>query len=508
MSKSLLRSSIVITLVLVGGYFLSFGREAVMASLFGICKEIDAFTMAIQIPVMLFAIFAVSVRSTILPLYSKKLYSESPEEANLFAVNFFNILFVFSFIFVLIGELLSGVFVHILAPGFDEYTHDLATQLLRISLPSVILTMAIDILTAVLHVHKKFIYTAFATYAINITFILVLILFYKEWGIFAAIIGQVLGIAIQALLIFILVRKHFKYSFILNLKDKTIRKGLKMSVPVMWSIAVAQVNSSFSKIVASFMDVGSISALNYATKINTVFLSFSTNAIATIIYPLYAESSSKDDYDRLNRIFNLTLSIYFFFLLPLSCGLFIFKRELITLAFARGAFDSSAVEITQSLFGFYIIAIMFMAMRETITKVFNSMEDTKTPARNATIGIGLNIIFSITLPLIMGVQGLALGTSITAVFISTRLLYQLYKKNKSFEFSKFKDSAKRSMLASIVMTAVVVFLKYFMSQYESLIILITCLIIGLSIYVVVQFLLKQEIIFKLLKSLHGKKINS
>ena len=103
--------------------------------------------------------------------------------------------------------------------------------------------------------------------------------------------------------------------------------------------------------VASFLFVGSIAALSYAQKLNTIFISFFTSAIATIVYPLYAESAAKGDMQQLNSRINLTMSVYAFFLVPVMAFLLCFKREVVTLAFARGAFDASAIDLTQQLLG-------------------------------------------------------------------------------------------------------------------------------------------------------------
>ena len=122
---------------------------------------------------------------------------------------------------------------------------------------------------------------------------------------------------------------------------------------------------------------------------------FCTSAISSIIYPMYAEAAVKKDMASLNSRINLTLSVYTYFLLPLMGEIFILKRELMELAFGRGAFDQNAVDLTASLLGCYSIGIVFFALRETITKVFFSLEDTKTPVLNSCVGLILNIVLKL-----------------------------------------------------------------------------------------------------------------
>ena len=164
-----------------------------------------------------------------------------------------------------------------------------------------------------------------------------------------------------------------------------------MSLPVFWSISVAELNAMINRMVASFLFVGSIAALSYAQKLNTIFISFFTSAIATIVYPLYAESAAKGDMQQLNSRINLTMSVYAFFLVPVMAFLLCFKREVVTLAFARGAFDASAIDLTQQLLGFYVLGLLFLSLRGTVTNVFYSLKDSTTPAKNATVGVLINL---------------------------------------------------------------------------------------------------------------------
>ena len=236
-----------------------------------------------------------------------------------------------------------------------------------------------------------------------------------------------------------------------------------MTFPVLWSMSIAEVNAMVNRMVASFLFVGSIAALGFASKINSIMMQFFVSAIATIVYPLYAESSAKGNMTQLNRNVNYVMSIYVMLLLPLMCGIFTLKKEIMEIAFMRGKFDEHAVEITQGLLGFYTIGLLFMALRETVTKVFYSMGDTKTPAKNATIGLILNIILNLTLPFVMGVNGLALATAITAIFISSRLLFILKRYNNDIKLDFFFKNLKLILLASCIMMAVILPIQFFVS---------------------------------------------
>ena len=64
------------------GYILSFVKEAIIANYFGISVNVDAYTIAITIPVTLFAMVSVSIQSIVIPLYSDSLINEGNNIAN------------------------------------------------------------------------------------------------------------------------------------------------------------------------------------------------------------------------------------------------------------------------------------------------------------------------------------------------------------------------------------------------------------------------------------------
>jgi len=505
LKNSLVKSSFGVTIILIGGYFLSFVKEAVVASYLGVSNIADAYTIAIQIPVTLFSFVAVSINSIVIPLYTDKLYKEGNFKANLFVNNFLNTILILSVLFIIFGELFSGYIIYLFAPGFSIETHNLATTLLRITFPTVIFTAVTQLLTAVLNSNKKFVLPSLSVYLLNIGLIITIVLLYTKIGVKAACLGQIIGAFFQLSFILVIAKKYFKYKFYINLKDKELIKAAKMSLPVMWSISVAQINAIVNRIVASFFFVGTIAALSYASKLNTVFSSLFISAISTIVFPLYAEATAKNNLKQLNKLFNFTISTFSLFIIPLILGLIIYKTEIITIAFARGAFDLKAINTTKELFLYYTFGLLFMAFRQTVTRVFYSLKDTKTPAKNATLGVIINIVLNLTLPFIMGAKGLALSASISAMIISLRLIYLLKKRYKEIILKNLFISLKKIILASIIMMLAVLLFKIYVPIENNIIALISGAFVCISIYIVTILLFKTKIAFEILNKLKNDK---
>ena len=457
MGKNIVKTSVWVTLILCVGYAVSFLKESVIANYFGISADVDAYTIAIQVPVILFSFVAVALRSIVVPIYTDIKHNYGQTESEEYINILIGVLCIFTIIFVALIFVFAKYVVMVFAPGFSEETNSIAARLLRILSPTILTTLLANVFISVLNVHRKFILPSLAVLFLNITIIISIIILHSQWGIESAAVGQLCGCILEASFLFCLLHSSLRIRPKIKWNNKFIRQSVKMSLPVIWSTSIAELNAMVNRIVASFFFVGSIAVLSYAAKINSVFISLFTSAIATIIYPLYAEATAKGDMESLTVRINKTLSVYSLFLIPLTCGILCLKREIIAIAFERGAFDAEAVNRTQILLGWYSLGLIFMGFRESLTKVFYSLKDSKTPAINATIGFIINIILNLTLPLLFGVSGLAISTSITALIISIGLLIRLLRKYPQITIVDLRTNIFRILPCAIIATGICLF---------------------------------------------------
>ncbi|MBD5390256.1 murein biosynthesis integral membrane protein MurJ [bacterium] len=499
MGGKLAKQSIFVTIILFIGYIISFVKETVVANYFGVSAEVDAYTVAITIPVNLFAIIALAIQPIVIPIYSNLRINRSEEQANAYICSLISIIGAISFAFIVLFEILASPIAYLFAPGLEQETHQLVVSLLRITLPTVFFTLLDRVLVGVMNVHKQFVLPSLSVYFLNLSVIVMIVFLHSAYGITAACFGQVVGAVLQILFLAFFARKYIHFSFRLNFRDESIKETGRNVIPVIWSTSVAELDAIINRAVASFLFVGAISSLGYATKVNTVLMTFFTSAIATIVYPLYAEASAKNDLAQLNSRVNTTLSIYAFLLLPLVFGILCLKRELIIVAFARGAFDADAVDLTQSLLGCYCLGILFLAFRETITKVYYALHDTMTPAKNTTFGLIINIVLNLTLPFFLGVQGLALATSISAAFMAIGLLYQLTQKYDEINLGMTMKEIAKMMLPVAVMALFIMVLKL-ITDFSPIVTLLAGFVSGSIIYILVSYLLKINAFMYLMSS--------
>ena len=102
--------------------------------------------------------------------------------------------------------------------------------------------------------------------------------------------------------------------------------------------------------------------------------------------------------------------------------------------FSKGAFDSIATYMTVGALSYYAIGLVGTAAKFFLSRVFYSLQDTKTPMINSFIALGINIVLNFALINFMQHRGLALATSISAIATSLFLPLQIKRENRFFWF--------------------------------------------------------------------------
>lgn len=512
--NGILKSAMMLSIVSAFGLIFSFIKEAVIAGYFGTSASTDAYTIAIQIPVILFAVVSTAIQTVIVPLYSKALYSEGRKGADDFASNFTTIVTVITITAVIICEIFTDQIVYLFSPGLNHEIHDLAVQLSRIVLPTMIMTELITINAGIMQVHGSYVLPALSINILNTVFIFVVVFCAKKFGIYASASGVFLGTFLQVLYSVIVRRKYFKYKFCLNIKDKRIEKAGKMAIPVFLGIGAAEINKVVDKIVSSFLVTGSISSLNYASKLTSAMSSLLITNIATVVYPKYSKYATKNDEKALADVFKMTLSLYVLILIPINFGGTFLSREIIALVFKRGAFDENSVKTVAPLFACYLICLIFTAIRQSASRVFYSLGDSKTPMKNSVIGIGINIILNVILAYYFDALGLAIATTISTAVISGLILKQLSKRLPKISYREVICVCIKCIIASTCMNYVLLSAKGVLIQLiknipgefmQTLIYLGISVILGSCIYIIALILLKTKEVSAIKKLLKWRK---
>lgn len=473
---------------------LGFIRETLIAYKFGLGSTTDTYFIALSATSMLSGFIMASLNTTFIPVISEVENKEGKNGKIKHTNNMINIILIFSIGVMLITYFLAPLLVKLLAGGFKGDQLNEAVKLTRVGLSMIVINSVVGIYSGYLESEDLFKSTALRGLPQNLITIFYLLFLSKEFGIYGLMVFTVISL-FSTFLIQIpgLKKSKYKYELGLNYKDRYVQQILRLSFPAFISVAINDLNVIVDKRIASRLVEGSVSALSYADKLNTLILDLFISAITTAIFPSLSEASSRHDYSKLKRILSISVNIIFIITIPATVGMIILNYPIVKLVFQRGQFNEAATLMTSQALLFYILGLTFQSLRLTYEKVFYALQNTRTPMLTGLFAVVLNIFLSLILVKKIGHSGLALGTSISMMISTIVLIYYLRKLIGELNLRENIICAIKCLLASVVMGIVVNISYNYLSVKLNLILsLFISIFLGVIIYLFSIYLLRVE----------------
>jgi putative peptidoglycan lipid II flippase len=222
-------------------------------------------------------------------------------------------------------------------------------------------------------------------------------------------------------------------------------------LPVFLGSYVNQINTVVNRTLASTLETGSITALNYANKLNMFAVGIIVISLSTVMYPILSKLASEDNIKAFKHNISKSINIIIISMVPIMVMIMDLSKPIVQILFEEGSFDSRATYLTSTALFYYSIGIVAYGLRDMLSKAFYSLQDTKTPVKNATIAVIINVVLSIVLVKYMGIGGLALSGSISAIITTILLFISLRKKIGKIGFKNIFITFIKVLVSSIIM---------------------------------------------------------
>ena len=436
---------------------LGFGRELVLASSYGASMYSDAYLTAMNIPLVLFTIIGTTLGTVLIPMYFEVNSDLGEKKALNFTNNVFNIVIAICIVLAILGLVFTEPLVKVFAMGFEGQTLKVAIDFTRITIIGIVFTGLSYVMTAYLQIKNNFTVPGLISVPKNIIIIASIILSVK-YNPYIMIWGTLIGIATEFLFqLPFAIKSGYKYQPYINIKDKYIKKMSWLIGPVLIGVAVNQINTMIDRTLASTLVEGSISALNYANKLNGFVMAMFITSVAAVIYPMLSKLSSEDNKEKFTSSVVQSINSVILLVIPISVGAIVLATPIVKLLFQRGEFDARPTSMTAIALIMYSIGMVAFGLRDILGKVFYALQDTKTPMINGAIAMVMNIVLNIILVKYLQLAGLALATSISAIVCIFLLFGSLKKKIGYFGQDKIMKTTIKSIVSAAIMGVVTYF---------------------------------------------------
>ncbi|TYO74330.1 murein biosynthesis integral membrane protein MurJ [Rossellomorea marisflavi] len=442
--KSLIKAVGLVTIISGLGKLLGFARESIIAAYFGTSDVADVFFVSSLVPTLLFTAIGTAIQAGTIPLFMEARGRSKKESRELMSLlgTFF---LVISLSFIAVTLLFTEPLMKLMAPGFTPGQLDLAVDLTRIMIPSMIFLTLTAISTGVLNANTQFVLPAFTSTVQNIVIILATVLLTNMYGVFGLAAGVLMGAAGQFFIQYPSFRKEgIGFNFAFKENKEQIKRIMILFYPIIIAAISIQLNSLVDRMVSSGLETGSVSALNYGNRLLWLPLSVILTPLITVLYPSLVEGAL-ESYKRFFTIIHKGTAIILFAGLPFTVLLAVSGDDLIRLAFERGSFDAGATSITFQALFYYGIGLVFFALRDFLMNGFYALKKTKIAMYSCLGAVAANVVLSIILARFMGVGGIALASSISMLIQCIVLFSYLlkgYEEKKTYSKRLGKESGK------------------------------------------------------------------
>ena len=491
------KSALIVSILLLASKVLGFFREMLIAAKFGSGMETDTFFVALTVTGLLSTMLRNAISTPFVPILVTIEENEGKDSKIRHTCNIINIFIVLVSVLIAIAFIVTPQFVRLAASAFVGEQFDLAVRMIRIGLPMILFSGVIGLLTGYLHSEQRYFSSAAISIPLNIVYIVFLLVFSTIFGIVGLMVAAVLGTAAQ-ILIQIPEAKlaGFRYSPIFDLHDVYIKRVFRLSIPVLISVAISDLNVVVDRSFASGLVSGSVSALHYGDKLIALVESVFIMAITTVIFPVLAKEVTRGNMNKMRKVMSSGINMILLITIPATVGMVILSQPIVEVAFERGEFTAVDTQMTKRALVFYSLGLVASSLQLLIMRVYYSLYDTITPMVIAASSLILNFGLNLVLIYYMDHAGLALATSIANTLATLILFCRLRKRIGSLGTIGYIRIGIKAGIASAIMGVVARFsyncLYSFLgvSKFYNLISLLVAAVFGALVYLVLCYILK------------------
>ena len=445
-------------------------RELIFANYFGATAMTDAWNVAFRVPNLLRDLFAEgALGSAFVPTFSKTLEKEGRDPAwhltNLIMTLLIILLGLFGALLLLVPELP----VQILAVGFAEVPgkFELTASMIKILSPFLLLVALAAVAMGIMNAFHIYFWPALAPASFNVLIIAscligVPLLAAREMPIiYAAAVGASLGaffqLAVQLPKLWAL---GFRPRFVFDFQHPGVRQIARLVGPAVVGVSALQFNVVVNTTIASTLDDGAVSWLNYAFRIMYLPIGLFAVAIGTVNLREVSLFAARQDQDSLRRTLANSIRLVGVLVTPSLVGIVLLSNPLVKVLFEWGRFTSLDTERTAWALAAYALSLLGYSLVKVFVPTFYALNDTRTPVRVSMFSVVLNLLVSVTLVFLVLPEdwrfvALAIATTVSVTTNSMVLAWKLSPRVGSFRGLGIVNTLSRSALAAVGMAPLV-----------------------------------------------------
>lgn len=420
MQRSLVTSGIAITLAVLLGRLLGFGRDATIAATMGIDREADIAVFLISLPDFLINVLGAGGFTAILVVA----FRQRPEIAARLMMQSGMAVLAAVGVLALVLILFSGTLVDLLAPGFDTVARATTIALLPLVLLSAPFAAMTGPFIGFLQARERFFIAASGTMIVNGTLIAGLLLapedamlYWLAWAVMVAALLRILVLALATGSATVQGLRVSPWEVDLKLVAAFVRAAATEAIAFLYPLAL--------RAIATLFGVGALASANYATKLVQLPLGVLVMTLTTILLPRLAAAAPREDGG--DRAFFLRLlDLGGYWILGMSAIsvaiLSVHGPLLVGLAFGWGAIGEDGLSTISIYVAVFSLTLLPMGINVFLRRCLNALDETRSPFWAELAGFLFFVVAALAVVQMDGSLEAVLLTSAAANLVSTAIL--------------------------------------------------------------------------------------
>ena len=434
-------------------------REIVARRYFGVEGDINAFTVAFQVPNLIRALAAdMALGAAFVPVFSELLEKGDRERAWRVASTLF-------WVFLLGLGALTGLFM-LLAPwvmrafGLGGELEDLATNLSRVLFPIVLLMGVSGIVVGILNSYEEFSVPAMTPVLWNLAIIAALVVFVPRFESSQAKLyvyagGVLAGTVIQVLTPVPWLRgRDGRIRAVIDVRDPAVKRIFALMLPVTLGIGLINFNLVINTFFAArFIDPDlAPSSIDAAFRIYMLPQGMFSVAVATVLFPRLSRLAAREDVEGFRDTVSLGLRQIGFLLVPASAVGAVLAEPITRLLYQRGAFGPEETTVVAGALAAFSLGLTFNGTMLMLNRAFFSLQTAWVPTTIALGNLALNVVLDAALYRV-GVWGIPLATSLVNIAGTAALLAVFRRRLGRIDGRALVSSYSRILVAAAAAAA-------------------------------------------------------
>jgi len=418
-------------------------KESFVAAAYGTGSSFDAFVVALLLPTTVISIISGSLNAALIPTYIEVRDTQDRHAAHRL---YTSVLMVNVVLLVGLSALMaatSRLWLPLIASGFDADKLALTRTLLFGSLPIVVITGLSITWGALLNAGERFALVALAPALQPLAIVLGLGLLLSSLGIFALLVGTLLGVAAEALLIgSALARQGHPILPRWHGATPAVRRVFAQYGACIAGAFLVSGMSLVDQAMASHLGPRSNSALNYGSKLVGLMLSLGAASLGTAILPQLSKMVALQDWSGIRHFLKTYAKLILGITVPATILLIFLSRPMVRLLYEHGSFSPSDTDLVTQVQIFYLLRIPISTVGVLVTRTLTAMKANHILMMVSGLSFLLNIVFNYIFMQQFGVAGISLSTSawcsVTLMYLSLAL-YRLLKKRAAAQAAALSE---------------------------------------------------------------------